>query len=31
VCAQFGEISYGEKPNRTPYLTTAREAFAGSA
>jgi spermidine synthase len=28
VCAQFGEINYAEKPNRTiRYLTTAREAF----
>jgi spermidine synthase len=28
VCAQFGEIRYEQKPNRTTrYLTTAREAF----
>jgi spermidine synthase len=28
VCAQFGEIRYEQKPNRTArYLTTAREAF----
>jgi spermidine synthase len=28
VCAQFGEIAYPDKPNRTTrYLTTAREAF----
>jgi spermidine synthase len=28
VCAQFGEINFPEKPNRTTrYLTTAREAF----
>jgi spermidine synthase len=28
VCAQFGEIRYEAKPNRTTrYLTTAREAF----
>lgn len=28
VCAQFGEIAYDAKPNRTTrYLTTAREAF----
>jgi spermidine synthase len=28
VCAQFGEINYADKPNRTTrYLTTAREAL----
>lgn len=28
LCAQFGEIGFGEKPNRTlRYLATAREAF----
>jgi hypothetical protein len=28
VCAQFGEMDYVRKPNRTTrYLTTAREAF----
>jgi hypothetical protein len=28
VCAQFGEIRYEQKPNRTTrYLTTARDAF----
>jgi spermidine synthase len=28
VCAQFGEVNFGEKPNRTArYLVTAREAL----
>jgi spermidine synthase len=30
ICAQFGELSYEKKPNRTVrYLSTAREALAG--
>ncbi len=30
ICAQFGEIDYANRPNRTTrYLTTARRAFTG--